>query len=77
MAYAMMPLRILAYLFFLCLMWPMATLASILRACFLRIKVGAPSKVLKYGTYPHPKVDGPGRPTHAFTIRPSSCSRSR
>ena len=68
MAYAMMPLRVLAYLFFLCLMWPLATLASILRACFLRIKVGAPSKVLKYGTYPHPKVDGPGRPTHAAAV---------
>ena len=64
MAYAMMPLRILVYLFFVCLMWPMATLASILRACFLRITVGAPSKILKYGSYPYPKADGPGRPTH-------------
>jgi len=55
MAYLMLPLRIIVFLFFFTLMYTLMLMFGFLRAVFLRLKVGKPSKILKYGTYPHPK----------------------
>jgi hypothetical protein len=63
-AYMMLPLRVVVFVFFFSLMYPMFLLVAVLRALYLRLFIGPPSKVLKYGTYPYPNLAGPGRPTH-------------
>jgi len=64
-AYLMLPVRVAVFLFFFCLMYPLCCIAGFLRALYLRVAVGKPSEILKYGTYPYPNTEGPGRSTHA------------
>lgn len=54
-AYMMLPVRMLAFTFFFTLMYPLVLFLGIMRAIYLRIVVGTPSQILKYGTYPMPK----------------------
>ena len=61
LAYIMFPFRLVFFSFFFCLMWPMMTLVAFLRAFYVRLVVGRPSQVLKYGTYPHPKKGADGK----------------
>ena len=50
LAMLMLPFRITLYLFFMFLLYPLLTTVALLRAIFLRMAVGAPSEILKYGT---------------------------
>ena len=50
LAYLMLPFRIALWLVLFFLMYPILTLIAFFRAVFMRIKYGAPSKILKYGT---------------------------
>lgn len=63
-AYMMLPIRILVFSLFFSIMYPMFLILGFLRALYLRIVIGPPSKILKYGTYPYPNTSGAGRPTH-------------
>jgi hypothetical protein len=61
-AYAMLPFRILAFSFFFTLMYPSSSswASCVLCTCalparYLRVVVGTPSQILKFGAYPMPK----------------------
>ena len=61
-AYAMLPFRILAFSFFFTLMYPSSSswVSCVLCTCalparYLRVVVGTPSQILKFGAYPMPK----------------------
>jgi len=60
-AYIMLPMRIVVFSFFFSLMFPFMLVAGILRAIFVRLKIGKPSQILKYGTYPYPKPAPDGK----------------
>jgi len=59
-SWVMLPMRLVVFTIFFSIMFPMMLLVGFLRTLFLRIKVGKPSQILKYGTYPHPKPKAPG-----------------
>jgi hypothetical protein len=56
----MLPLRLVFFTVMFIIMYPLMLVVGTLRAIYLRLAVGKPSVVLKYGAYPHPKeaVDG-------------------
>jgi len=54
-AYVMLPLRVGVFGIFFTLMYPFMLVAGTLRAFYLRFRIGLPSQILKYGTYPPPK----------------------
>ena len=54
-AYLMLPLRIVFTGTVVTIMYPLLLTAGYLRALYLRLVVGKPSQILKYGTWPPPK----------------------